>query len=127
MAALVIAVLPLVAWSGGCSSNVTTPDGGHGGSGATGGAAGASGTGGGAGTASGGEGGSDSSDGGLQCCPDFSSPSRRCTDDRRQLRVCERGPGCGPSATYSMVMKLMDCPNGCFPSDAATTNDDCPQ
>jgi hypothetical protein len=109
VAALVIAVLPLVAWSGGCSSNVTTPDGGHGGGGA-------------AGTASGGEGGTD---GGVQCCTGAFSPSRRCTDDRHQLRVCEQGAGCG--STYSFVMKLMDCPNGCFPSDAATTNDDCPQ
>ena len=115
MAALVIAVLPLVAWSGGCSSNVTTPDGGHGGSG---------GTGGGAGTASGGEGGTD---GGVQCCSGL-SPFRRCTDDRHQLRVCEQGPGCSQNAPYSLVMKLMDCPNGCFPSDAAaTTSDDCPQ
>src|SRR5438270_13210098 len=124
VAALVVAVLPLVAWSGGCSSTVTTPDSGRGGSGGTGGAAGASGTGGAAGSASddggneggtaavgggagsnggsagtgsGGGGGTDSSDGGVQCC---FGQSRRCTDDGRQLQVCDFGPGCNLIATY---------------------------
>src|SRR5689334_21839295 len=132
VAALVVGVLPLIAWSGGCSSSVTTPDSGRGGSGGTGGAAGDSGTRGAAGTASddggnegdaagvgggagsndgsadsasGGAGGTNSSDGGVQCC---SGPSRRCTDDRRQLQVCDFGSGCSSSATYSFVMKPLD-------------------
>jgi len=133
VAALVVGVMPLVAWSGGCSSSVTSPNTGRGGGGGAagtgmGGTTGQAGSGGGAGQGgTGGQGGSGNPDGGAMCCAlSGPGPQARCLDGR-QLMKCDiaGADGCRAPSGYSYVMTVVDCPNGCVPPEGGVGNGSC--